>query len=417
MMSSRRTGTNENISTFGNGSRDFTSLSTWEATVDIDTTAAGTSTTEVLEMFDDLSPYDQQVVIDGGTHDSTFPLVMRAAVDHENKWSRTSGVRFNSTASAAVFDIQDDSVYLFDVGITVTVNSATSFAACRTSGANDCIIGGVFIYDFENSGAGSLSGFVSNSGDSNIVFVNCLADNVENFPFDMVGDDCLVYNCTAVNSSVVGIFNRTATNIFKNCLADGNGQDFGFTIIPAVGTTHNASSDNSAGTMGGVELPFQTFTFVGATDFHLAPSDAGARELGTDLSADTDGFAFDDDIDKEIRSVPWDIGGDEQSFVSILTEVIFDKAADSPGVAVLLQDGQFIAERILLVGIVWSGTTTAGDKVILKERNGEYFWEGRTDSDNTFLGVEFPDDGILLPKGIEVVTINSGSVYLYIKKV
>ncbi len=45
-------------------------------------------------------------------------------------------------------------------------------------------------------------------------------------------------------------------------------------------------------------------------DFHLAASDTGARNAGTDLSSDPD-LAFSNDIDGQTRSAPWDIGADE----------------------------------------------------------------------------------------------------------
>ncbi|MCK5081829.1 MAG: hypothetical protein KAR31_02880, partial [Candidatus Omnitrophica bacterium] len=55
-------------------------------------------------------------------------------------------------------------------------------------------------------------------------------------------------------------------------------------------------------------------------DFHLASNDTGAKNLGTDLSADSN-LAFSDDIDGQVRpgGASWDIGGDEYSVVASIS--------------------------------------------------------------------------------------------------
>jgi hypothetical protein len=56
----------------------------------------------------------------------------------------------------------------------------------------------------------------------------------------------------------------------------------------------------------------QTFTFLNEAgdDFHLAATDAGARDFGVSLAGDAN-LAFQTDIDGEQRRITWDIGADE----------------------------------------------------------------------------------------------------------
>jgi hypothetical protein len=66
--SSRRRASHEVISTYGNGTRDYTSLNTWEADWDIDCVAGQVS--PVLECYDD-AVFDDYVVIAGATTDAS----------------------------------------------------------------------------------------------------------------------------------------------------------------------------------------------------------------------------------------------------------------------------------------------------------------------------------------------------------
>ena len=86
----------------------------------------------------------------------------------------------------------------------------------------------------------------------------------------------------------------------------------------AAGTDYNATDDASIGytvTDSGNthDRLSQTFTFTATgTNFHLASTDAGARNYGNDLSADAK-IPFSTDIDSETRPSEsvWDIGADE----------------------------------------------------------------------------------------------------------
>jgi hypothetical protein len=90
--------------------------------------------------------------------------------------------------------------------------------------------------------------------------------------------------------------------------------------------TYSASNDATADDWGGSGNRInQTFTFVDSANnnYHLAATDAGAREYGTNLSADaTIPFAVDIDNDPRAIGSAWDIGADEaRGLVSLYRSV------------------------------------------------------------------------------------------------
>lgn len=77
--------------------------------------------------------------------------------------------------------------------------------------------------------------------------------------------------------------------------------------------------------------------------------------------------------------------------------------------------GTMTLERSQVTGIVWVGATTASDEAILRARNGSRIWEGRATGTDTYLGIRFTDDGVLAPQGLEVDTLDSGRLYVYLR--
>ena len=99
------------------------------------------------------------------------------------------------------------------------------------------------------------------------------------------------------------LFSACTTDIYK----DGTGTQ--------ADTYSATTNDNTKGlTPAGTGNRFsQTFSFVGAPDFHLASNDGGAKGYGTNLYNDAD-FPFQTDIDGQDRGgsgSQWDIGADE----------------------------------------------------------------------------------------------------------
>lgn len=110
--------------------------------------------------------------------------------------------------------------------------------------------------------------------------------------------------------------NLTINNICSGCTAAAAG-------IHSAGSGYNATNNASMGytVTGGAtgDRVSQTFTFVGASDYHLASNDAGALGHGLNLYDDAV-LPFQDDIDGQDRggaAAAWDIGADE--YVSTAT--------------------------------------------------------------------------------------------------
>lgn len=78
--------------------------------------------------------------------------------------------------------------------------------------------------------------------------------------------------------------------------------------------------------------------------------------------------------------------------------------------------GDQVTPTVDLIGIIWTGATSAGDTCVLKQINGDPLWEGRADGSHTYLGVRFPDTGIRIKKGIELLSISAGKVFLYFRE-
>jgi len=143
------------------------------------------------------------------------------------------------------------------------------------------------------------------------------------------------YNNTIVNCSYGLYQDGTApltaiNNLLKSC----NTAAFGTAY--AAGTDYNATNNGSMNytvTGGGNvnDRVGQTFAFKDETndDFHLEPSDAGARNRGADLSV-TSPYLLTLDADEQTRSGTWDIGADEAA-VNVYYSVGQDPADHKSG--------------------------------------------------------------------------------------
>ena len=124
------------------------------------------------------------------------------------------------------------------------------------------------------------------------------------------------YNITLADNGT-GFFDTSANNVvLKNILFDRNGTDLRLDIGSySISVTYSATdiAEPSSGIPAGMGNRYgQAFAFIDETndDYHLAASDTGAKDDGTDLSADAN-LAFSDDLDGKPRVAPWDIGAVE----------------------------------------------------------------------------------------------------------
>lgn len=303
--SARRTGTNESISTYG-VSRNYSALGTWETATDNDNVA--TTVSPVLECYDDAANFNDAVTLLGSTNNSTYFRIVRPASGQGHDGTTNNGVYFRRTSANHVFFIDETNSQVQNLILNLTINDGTQDWYCGLIRGNNGAFVGCLAFDAANSGATSARGFGAITGNP-MFFILCLAEAGDDRGMYMVSGTCRVYNCTIRGNSNNG-FQGDATTILKNVLSAANGADFNFGGTNTVTTC--ASSDATADDAGGTgNRVSQTFTFanVAGNDFHLSVSDAGARNFGTDLSADAN-YAFTDDIDGQNFST-WDIGFDE----------------------------------------------------------------------------------------------------------
>ena len=321
MASARITGTNENIQTYGNGTRDFTSLATWEASTDLDLVTAMQS--EVLEGYADSALWDDGILISGATTNASYFRIIRPAAGQKHDGTSLTGLRFEQSGGAgttAVFGILEAFTSVQD--IVGFQNGDRGFAIStfqNATGAGSFI--GCIAGPSENVGAGTENGFISTV--TGTVFINCLAEEQENSGFFIAAGVSYLYNCVAVNNGTYGFEQGGSPSILKNCLGYNN-PTADFESGADAASVTNASGDTTApGTGSRIS---QTFVFVDElnNDFHLDVTDTGALNHGTDLSADGV-FAFDDDIDGDLFTL-WDIGFDENGLLPV-SNVELDQAS------------------------------------------------------------------------------------------
>lgn len=320
MATSRRTGVNENISTFGDVGcgRDYTDLMVWEAATDYNLVSATTS--EVLECYADASSYDEYIWFVGATTNSSYRRILRPASGQGHNGTPNTGVRIHNTTDIVSVYFNESYSQINDIVGKSTPNNSNERAVIMTAtNAFYNIIVGCIVYDSDNQGTGNMYGIYLASGgigdqDKYQYVANCLVHNVTDRGVFVKGS-CYkyVYNCTATDSganfhSSIGFTDRAvATN---GCASGSGTEDWVGSWVKTTCTEDGANP---------------SYVDSANDDFHLASGDTVCRGNGTDLSGDS-AFAFDDDIDFETRAA-WDIGFDEfsgaeeavQPSVSIMT--------------------------------------------------------------------------------------------------
>jgi hypothetical protein len=321
---SRRTGTNENISTLKASGGDYTAPGTWEAATDNDLVSA--TTTEVLECYADGSPYtiSGTLTIAGATTNSTYRRIVRCAPGQGYNGIPGNGVVFSSTSDANMWSITEANFQLQDLTIQLLSNTgSTARTAVVMNGTSGLAVG--LLVKATHSGSSNI-GMSTNADLTKII--NCLVYECDGHGIRMIantGKTHYLYNDTVVACGDEGYSLSNAADIvaiMKNCLGSGNSTaDFD----PDPNMEHCASSDSTAdnGTSPTNCRVDQTFTFVnaGGDDYHLATNDAGAKGFGTSLAADAT-FPFDDDVDGNLITT-WSIGFDAHLAVGAKRRRVF----------------------------------------------------------------------------------------------
>lgn len=85
------------------------------------------------------------------------------------------------------------------------------------------------------------------------------------------------------------------------------------------------------------------------------------------------------------------------------------------GPAILSQAGDSFVDTCRIIAVVWEGTTVSGNTAILRLRGtDELCWSGRTDTTETYQGINFGPYGIPATDGFYLSQISAGRVLVYI---
>ena len=79
--------------------------------------------------------------------------------------------------------------------------------------------------------------------------------------------------------------------------------------------------------------------------------------------------------------------------------------------------GQSYPQSCRVVGIIWTGATTAADRVVVAgvgPSQSKVLWDAMTDTTSTYLGAMFGRPGLHVPDGFRVELLMSGRLYVYL---
>ncbi|MDP3043706.1 MAG: hypothetical protein Q8N21_04900 [bacterium] len=238
---------------------------------------------------------------------------------HNGKWDNTKYRLTKSNGSALTISEEFVRVEGLQIGVSGTYAVTANCIVLTPQGAGEIHIsyniakasnsyvsfGSAGIAMPYNTGVGASVAKIWN----NIIYdFNNHADNVCIDLYELDWSSVRAYNNTVHNCRTGIDSNQTdfvsKNNIAQNCTNGFNdsfsaGSDYNLSDL--AGDAPGANSKNSTNVV---------FVDEANDDFHLSSSDVGAKDFGTDLSADAN-LPFTNDIDGQTRAGTWDIGADE----------------------------------------------------------------------------------------------------------
>lgn len=292
------------IRTVGPSGADYTSLAAAEAGEQRDLVAFGDIMEFEVQAFNDTT----SVTFDGWTTSATryIRVYPAAGAEAQMPWS-TSAYRLTQGAvyQRTLRTVED---YVRIERIQIENNNSSGWYGVENSGVqlrlDGCMI--------RSSATGTtLAGVGQETAGASTWIRNCVVHGWPGKGISAFRGEVRVWNCTVTANRGQGVWRDSVQNtlIVKNTLSTGNTLA-AFAGGLSAGSEYNASNDGTA-TSPNSRIN-QTFTFVDATggDYHLTAGDTGAKDFGTDLSADAS-WPFSTDFDGQTRATPWDIGADE----------------------------------------------------------------------------------------------------------
>ncbi len=266
-MGSRRLPLAYNVSTYGNATRDYTSLSTWESATDNDLVTAQAG--EVLDCYEDASPYnDGGCYIAGATTNASYFRVVRKAPSVSRTYDPTSGVVFSCAGYPDIIYCGESYDQVQDITMINTYTSGTAYA-CYMLAGNAAVVG---CFAKSVNGAETGRGIRLANG---ALAINCVVYECDGWSIYVSGGTCYCYYCTSVDNRDGYV--EVSAGVAKNCISEDNAvEDFwggDWTLTTCAEQEGIAFSDQSN------------------DDYRLASADG----TGTDLTSDIV-YPVDDDL-------------------------------------------------------------------------------------------------------------------------
>jgi hypothetical protein len=332
----------------GTSSRDYSTITSWEADVD-NAGVYASGDTALGEGYDD-SVFDEAATINGGGTVGLAAVTLSVAAGQRHDGTAGTGARIVRSAGNAVLTLNTGSSsrpYQVDwweitssatlgagplLSLTATVSNGVSVGTkCLIHGALNSGAAGVTGVQCPASGGGRIGRLLNsivyrirNTGANTATTIGVQQDGINGGNVD----NCTIHDvsnagngnaqCLLLNTDDADL--RARNNACTDAAVSGSGTALCFSATPANAVwTHNLSSDTTASGTGSLTSKSSAnqyvSTVVGSEDLHLK-SGADCIDAGTDLGTTPTGVNIDiDGRDRDAEGDTWDIGADE--FVSV----------------------------------------------------------------------------------------------------
>lgn len=259
---------------------------------------------EVGVVYDDGTPYNQQLVIDGSVTDAVHDITLTVNPADRHFGRANVGAVFDRlTSPGPVVTILDDFVTIEWLEIRNGTSQGIDIGVLGP--VNHIILRNNLVHDVPSAGIRNTSIPVLD------VYNNIVYDTNNGIELG-TSSGAQVYNNTVYNGGGYGIGGGSSSKARNNISHTFTGQDFSFGSVH-LSSSHNLSSDTTAtsASPGGGDRPNVLLTGIdfvsttpGSEDLHILTTSA-AKDVGATLAL------FSNDIDDGPRPVLWDIGADE----------------------------------------------------------------------------------------------------------
>lgn len=379
----------------GTTSRDYSTITAWEA--DLDNTTYLSANSECYgECYND-SAFDEAVTVNGGGTVGLASRTLTVASGERHDGTAGVGARIVRTSTGTSISVQIDDTTVEWIEIDGGGENANQLemSEARNVGRN------IISHNADNGGSSHRASVIINVAQSsendsyiaNIIVYDITASGFRRFHGISLsgtgGQECDAYNCTVFNTGGGSSTNRgiqASSNdndyIIQNCIAvQTNGVD-GLNFEFGSGGTHeyNLSEDVTADGTGSITGVSAADLFVsttgGSEDLHLK-DDSPALESGTPISV-FDSIEIDiDGIDRNGPSNPlWSIGAHQRihrftvgtssrdfSTLTLFNAGLSGYTGQSHVIADLYNDSEFTDDRVNI--------TDTPDKITVQAAEGE----------------------------------------------